>query len=1090
MKIFIKQRKKQLIEQSIQYIGKSKYLQKINKEAWYYVETIKNYKEIFSDKQKAEQTAITLLNKIPAFNKFMQENSMLAQLFGSPTAIGNTASLAGLQTRASVNALIQNQIAAAGPYFGFELAYDKITASAAGSAYAAAQYNGNIAGTEWKSKGDGVNRQYDYGYDNVNRLLKADFKQNNPDGSFNNSIVNYNLKMGDGINYTSAYDANGNIKQMQQWGLKINASTQIDNLTYNYSFNGSTLTNKLLNVIDASNDATTKLGDFRASALYQTTVPTKTTTTIDYNYDVNGNLTKDRNKDIITASGADGIQYNFLNLPSVITVKKDVANNKGTITYTYDATGSKLKKETVEPNATVVYNTISYPTQITTTTYYISSFVYETKVYSNTAIPPVAIQTYTDQLQFAAQEEGRIRFIPPPSGGVGGGYAFDYMIKDHLGNVRMVLTDEAQQDKYPVATLEPSKIATEQKYYDIQTANVVDKSTATGITNYINDNGIGNNPSDPAFEQTNSTKLYKLNSNTAKTGLGITLKVMAGDKIDVFGKSYYFQNNPGSGSNNTIPILDLLNGFLGSPGAATTTGAHGPVSGNTINTTTGTAGINSMMTDQTTQNNAAPLKPRAFINVIFFDEQFKAVSYTISMVGNNSVVKDHFTDLQNLTAQKSGFVYIYCSNESPVNVFFDNMQVVHTRGQIVEESHFNSWGMRLEGICSKAATKIDNKYQYNGKELQSKEFSDGSGLEEYDYGARHYNAQLGRWFNVDPLAEKSRRWSTYTYCFNNPMRFIDPDGMDGMDGTDTNPRELPTVTVAPQPEEESHYIAVSDGEPGSAPTLINTGGGSGGKGGSKGKGKPTSIVTTIPGQAGQFYFGQDNDSGNWGFFSSTTNNPYTGTDPLTIALSQVLTRIATTSDPVIKARFQTMLGGPITHNIYSGSALPATVTDPSGNVTGTNTMFQSTTTQSPADLILNNGGSNNRAEFAAALLSDTYCISYLNGNVAPSRQLANGWFRASGAVEWVTGNRDSQKPIYGVLGDGHAQGSINAADRAFIENQILFSLRLPMRTFYTSIMLSNNGSSFAPTSATPSGTSQTLPSLQGLGIFKYTGVHF
>jgi hypothetical protein len=115
MEQFIKERKKQLIEQSIGYIGQSKYLTKINKESYYYIETIKNYKELFQDKHKAEETALTILNKIPAFKKFMQENSMLAGLFGSPSASGSIASLAGLQTRASVNALIQNQIAAGGP---------------------------------------------------------------------------------------------------------------------------------------------------------------------------------------------------------------------------------------------------------------------------------------------------------------------------------------------------------------------------------------------------------------------------------------------------------------------------------------------------------------------------------------------------------------------------------------------------------------------------------------------------------------------------------------------------------------------------------------------------------------------------------------------------------------------------------------------------------------------------------------------------------------------------------------------------------------------------------------------------------------
>ncbi|PSL41253.1 hypothetical protein CLV51_1221, partial [Chitinophaga niastensis] len=118
IKAFIRERKQLLNEQLKQYTGFSKDLQKMNKEAYYYSQQLKEYKEVFKDKKKAEQKAMELMQKVPAFNDFIQQHSQLASLFNIQGAAAAAQSLEGLQTRSQVEQLIQQRIGSGGPSAG------------------------------------------------------------------------------------------------------------------------------------------------------------------------------------------------------------------------------------------------------------------------------------------------------------------------------------------------------------------------------------------------------------------------------------------------------------------------------------------------------------------------------------------------------------------------------------------------------------------------------------------------------------------------------------------------------------------------------------------------------------------------------------------------------------------------------------------------------------------------------------------------------------------------------------------------------------------------------------------------------------
>lgn len=91
------------------------------------------------------------------------------------------------------------------------------------------------------------------------------------------------------------------------------------------------------------------------------------------------------------------------------------------------------------------------------------------------------------------------------------------------------------------------------------------------------------------------------------------------------------------------------------------------------------------------------------------------------------------------------------------------------------QNNYYPFGLKHKGyneVVNSNRSEAAEKYKFGGKEL-----NDELGLNLYDFGARNYDAAIGRWLNVDPLAENSRRWTPYNYAYNNPIFFVDPDGM-------------------------------------------------------------------------------------------------------------------------------------------------------------------------------------------------------------------------------------------------------------------------------------------------------------------------
>lgn len=193
---------------------------------------------------------------------------------------------------------------------------------------------------------------------------------------------------------------------------------------------------------------------------------------------------------------------------------------------------------------------------------------------------------------------------------------------------------------------------------------------------------------------------------------------------------------------------------------------------------------------------------KAYLNYVFFDKDFNLVTGKSGYLPVTATTAFELISNNGLTIEEAGYLYVYVSNEGNSsngdNVYFDAFKVTHHKGHIVQEDHYYPFGMSINALSSSAPLSKPNKFKYSGKEEQT-DFD----LNWYDYGARNYDPVIGRWNQVDPMADQRNWLTTYNYVQNNPMIRIDPNGALDIYGLD---KDSGDITLLEETEDETDTL--------------------------------------------------------------------------------------------------------------------------------------------------------------------------------------------------------------------------------------------------------------------------------------------
>ncbi|HEU5291914.1 MAG TPA: peptidoglycan DD-metalloendopeptidase family protein, partial [Cyclobacteriaceae bacterium] len=689
-------------------------------------------------------------------------------------------------------------------------------------------FNGNISAMKWSNQlglGTVKENAYNYYYDPLNRILSSSFKEKSGEWSTpsNGAFAETGF----------TYDLNGNIKTLQRNDKR--SSDWMDNLTYNYG-KGTAMSNKLLSVTDNGDDFTgfvdgnpgtddytydrngNMLTDLNKGISATITynflnlpelITRGTNNTVRYIYDAGGRKlvqvtsfnTAVKQTEYVGEYQYENDVLQFLSHEEgriVLTTTKTIFTHSCDLTTNITAANSDLEmfaqngstyvsarakgskaKQGIFPiggsfavqegeqyrirakgyrtgsspaylNVQVNGTDINWPSATLA-----SSSITETWS-EQTVIIPSGGTTLQAGVLWSTVTDGEVMFINEFEiiKLEATGPEYQYNLKDHLGNVRLTFTTKHEADT-SVATLETANVATEQNqfiYYNetVKINSPLFDHTNSGETNY-------------------STRLTGGDTNE-RYGLAKSMNVMPGDTINI---EVYAKYLDPSSSNWTLAlnnfITSIVNGTA-APGTFDDGGTAGSIGTHTF------PYINTL--SRTNDNGTGP---KGYLNYILFDRNFvyktggfQRISETPKETGND--VAHERLAFDNLVITEPGYIYIYLSNENetPVEVYFDDFRIEHIKSPVVQMEDYYPFGLTFNSYSRE--NSLYNRYQINGKEIQNE-----LGLGWSDYGARMYMSDIGRWGVIDPLSEEGRRWSPYTYALDNPIRFIDPDGMMAID---------------------------------------------------------------------------------------------------------------------------------------------------------------------------------------------------------------------------------------------------------------------------------------------------------------------